>query len=232
LSLKPFLLFLVPYFLWRRQWRGLAAMGGVVVLCLAAGLAVFGVENHRAWHHMLQVADNWAWLPMNASLMGFLTRTFTDNPMFAPIATASPERMRTIWLIAGIPMGLLTYAVAFTDSSRRGVDRACALMLVGSLLLSPLGWTYYFWLAIGPMAALLADWQRGEVRCSPWTRTLLQCSLIGFLCPLLCMNFFPSSRVETVLIDSLYFWGLLLVWFALLSAAWRGLAGRETVIET
>jgi hypothetical protein len=217
LSVKPFLLFLVPYFLWRKQWRGLAAMGTTVLLCVAAGFAVFGLENHRAWRHMLEVADNWAWLPMNASIMAFLSRTFTANPIFTPVAIASPDLLRTIWLSVGIPMGLLTYAAAFRDSSRRGLDRAFALMLVASLLLSPLGWAYYFWLPLGPLALLLSDArQRSEAVCSPWTTRLLKTSLIGLMYPLWWIGWYQPLPVGTVLISSLYFWGLLLAWLALL----------------
>ncbi len=219
LSVKPFLLFLVPYFLWRRQWRALAALAATVTLCVAAGLVVFGADNHLAWVHRLQAADHWAWLPMNASILGFLTRTFAGNPMFTPLAAATPESIRTIWLGAGIPLGVLTYAAAFRDSSRRGVDRAFALMLVGSLLLSPLGWTYYFWLPLGPLAVLLADWRRSkdaDTRCSPWTIRLLAASLVGLSYPLWFIEFFQPVRIGTILIASLYFWGLLLVWLALL----------------
>jgi hypothetical protein len=217
LSVKPFLLFLVPYFLWRRQWRGLAAMGATVLLCVAVGFAVFGVENHRAWRHMLEVADNWAWLPMNASIMAFLSRTFTANPIFTPVALVSPELLRAIWLGVGIPMGLLTYAATFRDSSRRGLDRAFALMLVASLLLSPLGWTYYFWLPVGPLTLLLSDArQRFDTVCSSSTRRLLKTSLIGLMYPLWFIGFFQPSPMGTIFISSLYFWGLLLVWLALL----------------
>jgi alpha-1,2-mannosyltransferase len=217
LSVKPFLLFLVPYFLWRRQWRGLAAMGATVLLCVALGFAVFGVENHRAWRHMLEVADNWGWLPMNASIMAFLSRTFTANPVFTPVAIAAPELLRAIWLGVGIPMGVLTYAATFRDSSRRGLDRAFAMMLVASLLLSPLGWTYYFWLPLGPLVLLFAEARgRSESWCSPWTRRLLKTSLVGLMYPLWCISFFQPSPVGTLLISSLYFWGLLLVWLALL----------------
>ena len=219
LSVKPFLLFLVPYFLWRRQWRATAALAGTVLLCVAAGFAVFGVESHRAWLHMLHVADNWAWLPMNASVTAFLTRTFTTNPLFTPLGVATPNLIRTLWLCIGIPIGLLTYAVAFKDPSRRGVDRAFALMLIAALLLSPLGWAYYFWLPIGPLAVLWADWRRGtdgETACPAWTRRLFKLALIGLMYPLWCIGLGQPLRLGTALIASLYFWGLLLVWLALL----------------
>ncbi len=216
LSFKPFLLFLVPYFVWRRQWRAVVAMALTVLLCLASGFAVFGLENHLAWAHMLQEADNWAWLPMNASIMAFLSRTFADNPMFTPVDLLSPDRVRMIWLAGGIPLGLLTYVASFGDSSRRGVDRSFALMLVASLLLSPLGWTYYFWLPLGPLVLLWTSARDGSYGCSPWTPRLLKCSLMGLMYPLWFVLLLQPLRLGTVLFGSVYFWSLLLVWLALL----------------
>ena len=144
--------------------------------------------------------------------------------MFTPLAEASPPVIGTIWLGTGILVGLLTYAVAFKDSSRRGVDRAFALMLLASLLLSPLGWTYYFWLPVGPIVVLWAAWRRGpdaETGCSTWTRNLLKFALIGLMYPLWCIGLGQPRSLGTVLISSLYFWGLVLVWFALLIDGWR-----------
>jgi hypothetical protein len=170
---------------------------------------------------MLEVADNWAWLPMNASITAFLSRTFTENPMFTPLAYWSADRVQTIWLAVGIPVGLLTYAASFRDSSPRGVDRAFALMLVGSLLLSPLGWAYYFWLPLGPLVMLWTTARADSDGCSPWTPRLLKCSLIGLMYPLWCIGYFQPLRLGTLLISSLYFWGLLLVWLALLIDGFR-----------
>ncbi len=233
LGVKPFLLFLVPYFLWRRQWRATAALAVTVLLCAAAGFLVFGADNHRAWWHVLRSADNWAWLPMNASILGFLTRTFSTNPIFTPLASASPDQLRAAWLSAGIPMGLLTYGAAFRDGSRRSVDRAFALMLVGSLLLSPLGWTYYFWLPLGPMAVLWADGRRGvdAVHGPAWTRRLLAAALIGLLYPLWFIGFFQPMRLGTLVVSSLYFWGLMFVWLALLLDGLRHSSARTQLLR-
>jgi hypothetical protein len=216
LSLKPFLLFLVPYFLWRRQWRAVCALTATVLVCLAAGFAVFGLENHRAWREVLGVADNWAWLPMNASLMGLLTRTFGEQPIFTPLMVFSPASIHAIWLVVGIPLGLVTYVAGFKDPSQRGVDRAYAVLLTGALLLSPLGWTYYFWLPLGPLAVMAADWwgRRGEGS-TFWSRRLVQAAIPGLVFPLLVMSLCQHSRIGTVLFCSVFFWALLLVWLAL-----------------
>jgi hypothetical protein len=215
LSLKPFLLILVPYLAWRRQWRSLGAVALTVLACLAAGYLVFGPENHRSWRNVLAVADTWAWLPMNASLMGLLSRTFADNPMFTPLTVAPPDLVRTVWLCLGIPMGLLSYAAAFRDGSRRGVDRAFALLLVGALLLSPLGWTYYCWLPLGPAVLLAKDWWRREGG-RAWSRRLLRAAAPGLVFPLIFVGIGQPPALGTVLFSSAFFWGLLLVWLALL----------------
>jgi hypothetical protein len=48
---------------------------------------------------------------------------------------------------------LVTLAVVARDRGQP-VDRSFALLLLCALLVSPLGWMYYLWLAAGPLAAL------------------------------------------------------------------------------
>jgi hypothetical protein len=226
LSIKPFLLFLVPYFLWNRRWKASAAIVATVFVCLASGFLVFGVQNHLSWIEKLRIADNWAWLPINGSLRGLLTRTFTANLDYANVADLGEQTVKWLWLAIGIPLGLASFAVAGTDSSRRGVDRAFAVLLVGSLLLSPLGWAYYFWMPLGPLAALVRDWNQerqsgvATSRYFAWRRWLLVASAVGFLMPLMVV--IESRRVVffTPTLGSTYCWSLLLLWTALVLDRW------------
>lgn len=184
MSIKPFLLIFVPYLILSRRWRGAAAAGLTIGSFFLLGLAVFGVENHRSWLQRLSTAHSWAWLPMNASLYGMLSRALTDNPMFNSLARLDDSCIRTIWLCLGIPAGLLALIVSLTDSSEKQTDRAFGILLVSALLFSPLGWTYYFWLPLGPIASLTAGWWRdrpgpiGEERegHSLWCRRLMLAS--------------------------------------------------------
>jgi hypothetical protein len=214
LSVKPFLLFLVPYLLWRRRWRAVGAIGASVVACFAVGLLVFGVQAHLDWKARLSVVENWAFMPMNASAFGALSRSLTANAVFTPIAVVPNGPIVVVWLAVAVPAALLTYAACAGETTARGVDRAFALMLAAALLVSPLGWTYYFWLPLGPAALLARDWWCRR-SASPLSRRLLLASLPGFLFPLFFIDLGQPSAVSTVTLGNAFFWGLLLFWLAL-----------------
>lgn len=224
MSIKPFLLIFVPYLILSRRWRGAAAAGLTIGSFFLLGLAVFGVENHHSWLQRLSTAHSWAWLPMNASLYGMLSRALTDNPMFNSLARLDDNCIRTIWLCLGIPAGLLALIVSLTDSSEKQTDRAFGILLVSALLFSPLGWTYYFWLPLGPIASLAAGWWRdrlgpiGEERegRSLWCRRLMLASAPGLFFPILLTTWGQPLPLATLLFGSIFFWSLLLVWLALI----------------
>jgi hypothetical protein len=220
MSVKPFLLIFIPYLVLKRRWRGVAAAGLTACLCFLLGLAVFGIENHRAWLRRLGTADSWAWLPMNASLFGFLRRALTDNPFYASLANLDPGTVRWIWLCLGAPAGLLALAVSLNDASKTGIDRAFALLLVSALLLSPLGWTYYFWLPLGPVAVLARAWWSdrpvGEDEQIPAQRLLLLLAMPGLFSPFFVTIFYQPQPLATVFYGGFVFWSLLLVWLALI----------------
>ena len=224
MSVKPFLLILIPYLVLKRHWRGVVAAGLTASFCFLLGLAVFGVDNHRSWLQRLGTADSWTWLPMNASLFGFLRRALTDNPFYSSLADLDPGTVRVIWLCLAMPAGLAALSVSLSDPSRTGIDRAFGLLLVSALLLSPLGWTYYFWLPLGPIAAVATGWWRdrpardggGEAENPPWHRLLLLLATPGLFSPAFATMFYQPLPLATLFYGGISFWSLLLVWLALI----------------
>jgi hypothetical protein len=214
MSIKPFLLILIPYLLLKRRWGAVACAGAAAAGFVALGLLVFGVDSYVSWRNTLAVADTWAWLPMNASVLGMLSRTFSPNMLFGEVAAVPAGVLTAVWLAVVIPVGLVTLAAALPDSSPRGVDRALALLLVAALLVSPLGWTYYFWLPLGPVVALAAAWWR-DPGSSLWSRRLLTASVPGMMLPLIALMFLQRNPVPTVVTGSIYLWSLVLLWSAL-----------------
>jgi hypothetical protein len=168
---------------------------------------------------------------MNGSILGALSRTLADSPYFTPIASA-PGLVRPLWLAAVAVAGTLTLAAAWRDDSPEAVDRGFVLVLAGAQLVSPLGWIYYFWLLVGPAAALITAWfdrTRQPVRSAGpgsaqvrWRNRLLWASLPCLIWPLGLVRVLQPSGWVTATIGSVYFWGTLLVWTAvLLDAASR-----------
>jgi hypothetical protein len=224
LSIKPFLLIFVPYLVLKGCWRGVTAVGLAAGLAFLVGLLIFGLENHRSWLLGLSVADEWAWLPWNASLYGILSRVLMQNPMFTPMVSLEPGFVQAIWLALGIPAGLVALYRTLGDSSSRSTDRAFGILLVSALLLSPLGWIYYFWLPVGPIAALarvrwiersrpVGDGCRASGSPSGY---LFLASMIGMVVPAFVSSVFQPSALATILIASIHFWSLVLLWLALI----------------
>jgi hypothetical protein len=222
MSIKPFLLIFLAYFLLQRRWAATAAAIGAAAACFAVGLLVFGVRNHLMWIEGLGDVEGWAWLPMNASLEGALLRSFRQNAMFTPLAVLSLDHLRLAWLAIGGLIGIATL-VAVRDATTAGVDRAFALLLIASILLCPLGWVYYFWLPAGPMMALMTAASRRRLEPEPrripdgsrdsrWDLSLLWLGLPGLFLQVHTTISFQPSALATLIVGNVYFWTILGIW--------------------
>jgi hypothetical protein len=243
LSVKPFLGVLLAYLCWRRRWRAVAACLAVVVLCFGIGVLVFGWQNHVSWHQRLASSDGWAWLPMNASLLGMLTRLFTESVWYVPFVSLSARTVWLLWLAIGVVMGLATLLVTSRGESPEDVDQDFMLLLASAVLFCPLGWVYYLWLALPPLTALLSrGWPFAAAKEGQrWPRVLLTIMVLAFLWPPISTRIgqpefigprrspelppigegwlVPPSAFATLLIGNVYFWGLFAAWVALIASA-------------
>ena len=203
-SIKPFMLIFVPWLIARRQWRALAAVAGAMAAAFLVGLAIFGVDAHRSWLGALGTTD-WEWAAMNASLLGAMTLWFSDSPYFAPLASL-PAIVRPAWLASAAVVGIASVLVAIRARGVEGIDRAFAVLLLGALLVSPLGWVYYWWLPLGPAIAVLAAGRP----------MLFWLAVPWMLMPLgVVVSGLPDGW-RTVTLGSSYFWATLLAWLSML----------------
>jgi len=205
-SVKPFLALLLVYFVIRRRLDALVA--GLLALALAylVGLAVFGYAAHMSWLRALGGVD-WSWLVMNGSLLGFFSRLLSPCPGLAPLVEASGA-IYALWLLTsagGVTLTLLSVA-----QQRGDVDRAFALLLVASLLFSPLGWVYYAWFLIPPLLAI------GGRALLARQRAFLVPAVVASLWPVPLAVVGQPSALATFTVGSIYFWGFLSLWIALL----------------
>ena len=228
MSVKPFLGIFLPYLVLRRRFDALGAALGTAAAAFLLGLGVFGWDAHRAWIAGLS-AVSWEWVAMNASLLGFLKRVLAPSAYFAPLLDA-PGLIWPAWLLLSAAIAVVSFTIAATDSSDCAVDRSFGVLLLAALLISPLGWTYYWWLALGPMVALVAAWDplaQGTSLSSTarWRRGLLLVAVPGLVWPLPATVAFQPNPWATVLTGSAYFWATLALWGALI-ADWRLAGGR------
>lgn len=216
---KVFFLIFVPYLLLTRRWSALLGAFASCLLWTAAGVAVFGLDSYRNWMSLLGASASWGWDMQNAGLWGLLTRSLTANVMFEPVLMLGPATVKLIWLVLAGGLGLVMLVVACRDRSQPGLDRAFALLLASALLLSPLGWNYYFLLPVPPLLALLMRWKQ-EGRVTRGCHWLLLLALPGLFWPISWTFAGQPSALLTLTIGSVYFWTLLCVWLALVVDGW------------
>jgi glycosyl transferase family 87 len=207
---KPFLALCAAYVLWRRSRAfaaGMAAgIGGMVML----GLLSSGVEGLRSWLAAIGQIS-WTAHVANASLLGLLTRTLSATPDVlhtTPVVT-QPHLVQPLWWLAVALVGFVTAATLLRARSR---DLAWAILLIASLLISPLGWVYYATIFVGPLLAVA----RGASRA---VQVMLAAGCA-------CLNVPPTTMPAlgmfgNLLFGSIYAWGFLLLFAGVASASVR-----------
>lgn len=233
LSVKPFLLIFLPYLIGRGRVRALVVAVGTAATCLGVGLLVFGVEGYRSWLGALTQSGDWAWTGMNASTLGMFQRVFSATPLFVPLKFA--PRLVPFWIVAAGVIGIGTFMVVLDDKTRSSTDRAFAVLLVASQLVSPLGWVYYLWLPAGPIAALASSPVRSGFWRSPASSILGAVTLVGLLTPLTVVYYFRLQGWATLTVGSAYFWATLALWILILldfAHARHGRPGDSLPTET
>jgi hypothetical protein len=231
MSIKPFLLIFLPYLVLRRQIRATVIAGIVGAGCFLVGLLVFGIEAHTAWLRELK-AIHWVGANTNASLLGFLTRTLSESAVFSPVVNV-PELVKPLWCLSAGIVGVCSLRATMGNPvTATDIDRDFAILLLAALLISPLGWTYYFWLPVGPLTACVYRWwalgtseKQGEaVSWQAWRLRLLFLALPGLVWPFVATSLFQPHGWATVSIGSIYFWTILCLWGSLI-VAWRAAGG-------
>jgi alpha-1,2-mannosyltransferase len=224
MSIKPFLLLFLPYFLFRRQLRATVAAAMTVGLCFTVGVLVFGVEAHQQWLHTLRTI-HWAGVDRNISILGFLIRMSSHNPSVAPLSQ-TPNAIEWLWIVLSGLVGLFTFGASLHEATPKAIDRQFALMILAALLISPLSWPYYWWLPLGPFVALAVTWRQDQQRPLPvsfpvYLRNIFLClALPGLFWPSLATALLPAQRWARASIGSIYFWTTLFLWLSLI-ADWR-----------
>jgi alpha-1,2-mannosyltransferase len=222
-SIKPFLGLFLLYLLLTRRWRPMGRFLMSAAASIIVGLAVFGWDAYGEWLRVLSGVD-WAVLPMNASLTGMIQRSFTNNPVFLPLVRL-PLAVAPITAMLAAVVGGVTIATLIRDRSPEAADRAFAILLLAALLISPLGWMYYLWLAAGPIAALVMS-----LRSRSWSRDIaIVLTLPGLFLPLFVTTLWSGNPWNSFTLGSLYGWTALWMWAAVCLDANPGCMAAVTV---
>jgi alpha-1,2-mannosyltransferase len=219
-AIKPFLLIFVPYFVVKRNWRALQTLAIAAGAMAAAGMLVFGPDAYRDWFSQLP-RINWATHYFNASIVGAAERLFGVSYY----ATAG----RHVWIEWTVILAMMAVVASVTFRhvvERRAADSVpatdvdWAILLLASLLLSPLGWVYYLWIALGPVAAAIGHsrfWQQPRP-----VDLLLLPGLAGWLWYGKMAEWGQPHVLATATLASMYFWALVSLWL------WVSIGRTET----
>jgi hypothetical protein len=215
-SVKLFLLLFLPWLAWRRRWDAIAAAVVSASALALPGVAVFGLGAYREWVHTLGRVG-WAWLTMNASWQGFVSRLVQGAPTIAPVVSR-PELVAPIALAGSVAIAAITLLSA--ARRERAPDATVLLILLGAILASPLGWIYYLPLAYGPILGWMGagrNWD-GVRQLDRRPLALLAVGIAFCYLPQELTHTGQPSPLASITIGSAYFWGVLAAWLGVLKA--------------
>ncbi|WP_192805898.1 glycosyltransferase family 87 protein [Rickettsiella massiliensis] len=146
-SLKPFIGLFALYFLLRKEYRALITFILTGGICALFAVFFLGAADYHAYlqglHHITWAASSW-----NVSLYGVLLRLF-GGPESNAALFSLPKILPLLYSILVLLLlgGIINFFHSCSDArldDKRKVDLEFSMILVAMLLISPLGWLYYF----------------------------------------------------------------------------------------
>jgi len=146
-------LFLI-YFLCLKRWRIFFSALSIFFLAFLLGFMVFGLKAYLTYHTMLS-SVGWYAASWNASFFGFFIRIFSGIEKNIPLISA-PHALKISTILCTVL--LVAYLIrTWRKWGEQQFDLGYSLVIVSMLLLSPLGWIYYFPLLLIPYLVLVED---------------------------------------------------------------------------
>jgi hypothetical protein len=161
-SIKYFYGLFLVYFVLIRAWRGLLAMLAAGCGMVVVSVAVFGVVAYQQYSHVLQLIS-WYSSSWNASSLGFWRRLLGGEGNWS--LWQWPQAVPSLVIVTNLGL-LLSYVGYARNWPRHNQVRNQALFaytLVLMLLLSPLGWLYYFLVLLIPLLMLYVRFMAQDV---------------------------------------------------------------------
>ncbi|MFM2005309.1 MAG: hypothetical protein RLZZ09_964, partial [Pseudomonadota bacterium] len=212
-SLKPFVALYLLGLIVLRNGRAIQTMVLTGLVCVALGWLIGGSNTYRDYFEALH-SINWHSASWNASLAGFFSRLLGGSqnvPWFD-----APGLARALTVLSSFGILAVFVVSAWRIRARVVTERADALMalcLPAMLLVSPLGWLYYFPFLL-PCTLIL--WRASDTMANPrryrlaLLMTLILSSMPSWFIPAVEMNdpldWFGASGFYTVAL--LQFFGL------------------------
>ena len=156
-SFKPFFALFFIYFLIRREWLSLFWFCFVIALSIFIPISLFGYHIFSDYWKILKLIQ-WSASSWNVSIYGFLLRTIGGLELNTPLIAAPSYLIK--WLYFFISLSILSKLIQMllplsTIEADKKVDLDFSTVLIVMLLISPLGWLYYFPYFVIPVMVLL-----------------------------------------------------------------------------
>ncbi len=152
LSLKLFVGMFLIYFLVQKRWRLLTSM---VICFIGSALVAFMVVGSRGYLEYYGVLHTITWFATNrnASFYGYLVRLF--NGLVNSPTSQSVWLMSLIYILGSLVITALVIWAAKCRQSLLEYDLGFSITIIAMLLISPLGWVYYFPLLLIPIFVII-----------------------------------------------------------------------------
>ena len=212
LSLKIFTGLFIPLFMIQRRWRLLGWYLGTFIVVNLFSLLVVGIDDHIEYLKSIS-SVTWYSATWNTSIMGFLTRIFGGSESLPLINSPIIGIILYFTLSLIILITLLWLAYKSKTGELLAFDLLFSLTIVCMLLISPLGWIYYYVLLIIPF---VVSW----VTAKKQGKTILQGLAIAAW--LLCSIPYPRHQIDDIGPVDIFMWsgfpfyGLLLMMLVLI----------------
>jgi hypothetical protein len=153
-AIKLFLGLFLIYFLLQRRWRLVMCILITIAASGLIGLAVLGLDSYLHYIHALN-SVTWQSSNWNASAYGFFSRIFGGSEN-KPLIDAFILGKVLNYLLTATLLLLLAWLLRRKQDIAQNVsvDLGFSFTLVAALLISPLGWMYYFPLLLLPFFVL------------------------------------------------------------------------------
>jgi len=163
LSLKIFSGLFIPVFIVQRRWKLLKWYLGTFFLVNFLAVFAVGLDDHFQYLRAIS-SITWYSASWNASFMGLFTRIFGGSESIPLINSPTIGSILTLVASTLAVLLLLWFAKLGDNNNKYYFDLVFSLTIVSMLLLSPLGWVYYFVVLIIPLiVAWHAAKQQGDI---------------------------------------------------------------------
>lgn len=217
-SIKSFFLVFLPWLTLRGRALTVVTAVGVTASAYVIGIGVFGTAAWEGWLSAMAAID-WYGQPLDASLRSYIVRLFGHTLHYEPLIDA-PDLVMPLWITGFGLIGCISVGMAIVDRTPQATDRSFTLLILGALLMSPLGWIYYVLLAAPPAIGLLSAARSGYghhafTRVVRWGRgAAIAAGGCALLVPTVVTALAGTTGFLTLTIGSAHFWAVWFLWCA------------------